>query len=277
MLGAIIGDVAGSGYEFGEVRFAKEWSPSDIPLAYQSSIFTDDTVMTIATASVLIANDFKTNGVYGYDAAYRYMGNAHPDRGYGGRFARWLLDASMGPYNSFGNGSAMRVSPIGFAFDTEEEVLTEARRSAMVSHDHPEGIKGAQATALAILMARKGCTKEQIKNRIVSSFGYNLDRTVAQIKPGYKFDETCQGSVPEAITCFLESDSYESAIRNAIYLKGDTDTQACIAGGIAEAFYKDIPQRLVQASLPKLDDFFINIINEFYQHVSGLPENKYWL
>lgn len=156
------------------------------------------------------------------------------------------------PYNRFGNGSAMRVSPVGFAFDTEDEVLEWARRSAEVTHNHPEGIKGAQATALAVFMARTGKSKEAIREAITERFGYNLDRTVDDIRPGYSFDVTCQGSVPESIIAFLDSTSWEDAIKNAISLGGDADTMASIAGGIAQAFYKKVPDTIAEEVHRKL-------------------------
>jgi len=168
----------------------------------------------------------------------------HPNAGYGGSFHRWLRSHDPQPYNSWGNGSAMRVSPVGFAFSTEEQVLAHARQTAEITHNHPEGIKGAQATALAVLLARTGHRKAVIKERIARQFGYDLQRTLAGIRPTYSFDISCQGTVPEALIAFFESDSYEDAIRNAISLGGDSDTLACIVGGIAEAFYGGVPEAI---------------------------------
>ena len=160
-------------------------------------------------------------------------------------FRKWIFEEEIVPYNSWGNGSAMRVSPVGFAFDTAEEVLREARASAEVSHDHPEGIKGAQAVALAILMARQGASKDEIRTNLTASFFYDLDRTMEEIRPEYQFDVSCMGSVPEAIIAFLDSTDYESAVRKAVSLGGDSDTLACIAGGIAEAYYKTISSTIM--------------------------------
>ena len=171
------------------------------------------------------------------------------------------------PYNSWGNGSAMRVSPVGFAFNSEEDVLREAKASAMVSHNHPEGIKGAQAVALAVFMTRQGASKEDIRGRISNDFDYNLDRTVENIRPSYRFDVSCMGSVPEGIIAFLDSTDYESAVRKAVSLGGDSDTQACIAGAIAEAFYKKIPSKVILETKERLPEVFWKTLLRF--------ENKY--
>jgi ADP-ribosylglycohydrolase len=179
-----------------------------------------------------------------YVDSVRRIGRRYPGAGYGGSFIRWLHSPDTRPYNSWGNGSAMRVSPVGFAFSTEKEVLHHAKMTAEITHNHPEGIKGAQATALAVFLARTGCDKESIHSRIKTVFGYDMDRTVDEIRPSYSFDVSCQGTVPEAIIAFLNSDSYEDAVRNAISLGGDSDTLACITGGIAEAFYGSVPQSI---------------------------------
>ncbi|TBR26188.1 ADP-ribosylglycohydrolase family protein, partial [bacterium] len=180
-----------------------------------------------------------------------------------GRFREWLLGDELRPYNSFGNGSAMRVSPIGFAYDSEERVLAEARASAIVTHDHPEGVKGAQATALAIFLARTTHDKALIRKRIASTFGYELNRTVEAIRPDYRFDETCQGSVPEAIIAFLDSESYEDAVRKAISLGGDSDTIACITGGIAQAYYGEVPAPILTEVRRRLQAEFIRLLEQF--------------
>jgi ADP-ribosylglycohydrolase len=250
MIGAIAGDIIGSVFE---------WCPTkrtDFSLFHLLSAYTDDTVLTMAVAEAILKD-----GDYG--RAIKSFARHHPGRGYGGRFMMWMLSPSTEPYNSFGNGSAMRVSPVGFAFDTEDNVLEEAKRSADVTHNHPEGVKGAQATALAIFMARKGRSKADIKREISGRFGYDLDRTLAEIRPAYKFDVTCQGSVPEAIIAFLESDSFEDAIRKAISLGGDADTQACITGGIAEAFYHDVPPEITESVRKRLPDDFLDILDRF--------------
>ena len=232
MIGAIAGDIIGSAFEF--ISFKRK----EFNLVQPDTRFTDDSVLTVAVAHAILEER-------DYGDALREVGRRYPRSGYGLNFHHWLMMGDTEPYNSYGNGSAMRVSPVGFAFDDEETVLLEARRSAEVSHNHPEGIKGAQATALAILLARRGCEKDEIREEIEPRFGYDLQRSLAEIRPAYEFDETCQGSVPEAIIAFLESTSYEDAIRNAISLGGDSDTQACIAGGIAQAHYGMPPVEIV--------------------------------
>jgi ADP-ribosylglycohydrolase len=232
MLGAIAGDIIGSAYEFGRIK-SKEF-----PLFGEESEFTDDSVLTVATAQAIL-----TDG--DYRRATLEFGRRYPDAGYGGFFMGWLHSADPKPYNSYGNGSAMRVSPVGFAFDTVEEVLREAKRSAEFTHDHPEGIKGAQATALAVFLARTEWDMDLIRSEISGRFGYDLSRTVETIRPSYDHDESCQRTVPEAIISFLDSVSYEDAIRNAVSLGGDADTLACIAGGIAEAYYGPPPHEIL--------------------------------
>jgi ADP-ribosylglycohydrolase len=228
MIGAIAGDIIGSVYEHDRIK------TKDFPLFDPRCGFTDDTVLTVAVADAILTGR-------PYQESVREIGRRYPSAGYGGTFIQWLHSAHPQPYNSWGNGAAMRVSPVGFAFTTEDEVLREAKTTADISHNHPEGIKGAQATALAVFLARTHHDKEEIRAQISQRFGYNLDRTVEDIRPTYSFDVSCQGTVPEAIVAFLDSESYEDAIRNAISLGGDSDTLACIAGGIAEAFYGDVP------------------------------------
>jgi len=233
MIGAIAGDIIGSVYEFGRTK------SKDFPLFGPGSAFTDDSVLTVAVAQAIL-----TDG--DYKRAVLDFGRRYPDAGYGGFFAGWLRSPDPKPYNSWGNGSAMRASPVGFAFDSVDEVLREAQRSAEFTHDHPEGIKGAQATALAVFLARTEWDKDLIRTEIRSRFGYDLDRSVEDIRPGYGFDESCQRTVPEALVAFLDSVSYEDAVRNAISLGGDSDTLACITGGIAEAFYGPVPNVIVE-------------------------------
>jgi ADP-ribosylglycohydrolase len=233
MIGAIAGDIIGSVYEFRPIK-TKEFA-----LFSPGCVFTDDTVLTIAVAAAIMKDE-------GYAWALRRLGRNYPHRSYGQRFYYWLMEDHVGPYDSFGNGAAMRVSPVGFAFDDEVGVLREAARSAEVSHNHPEGVKGAQATALAVFMARRGKAKDEIRSEIETRFGYDLERTLESIRPAYTFNETCQGTVPEAIVSFLESTSYEDAIRNAVSLGGDSDTLACITGGIAQAFYGGVPGEVVE-------------------------------
>ena len=250
MFGSIIGDIIGSVFEFDEMK------DPNFDLFSDRSVFTDDSVLTIATAdTILHGGDYATN--------YRTIGRQHPNVGWGTGFRRWLHSNDMGPYNSFGNGSAMRVSPVGFAYDDIDTVLAEAKRSAEVSHNHPEGIRGAQATALAILLARKGSSKDMIRQMIQDKFGYDLTRTCSGIRPVYSFDETCQKTVPEAIIAFLDSTSFEDAIRQAVSLGGDADTLGCITGGIAQAFYKKIPEEIVSVCMSTLPKQFVVTIEEF--------------
>ena len=239
MIGAIAGDIIGSVYEHRPIK------TKDFPLFHPRCRFTDDSVLTVAVAKAVLEDG-------DYRKWIRELGRRYPHAGYGGAFFHWLHSSEPGPYNSWGNGSAMRVGPIGFAFDTVETVLREAARTAEITHNHPEGVKGAQATALAVFLARTARDKTLIRREVVDRFGYDLGRTVEEIRPSYGFDVSCQGTVPEAILSFLESDSYEDAVRNAISLGGDSDTLACITGGIAEAYYgpvaPDILDR-VRASL----------------------------
>lgn len=199
-----------------------------------------------------------------YKDAIRSIGRRYHDAGYGGSFIQWLLSENSAPYNSWGNGSAMRVSPVGFAFSTEDEVLKQARMTAEITHNHPEGIKGAQATALAIYLAKNGMDKETIRTQIKDRFGYNLDRSVDSIRENYSFDISCQGTVPEAIISFLDSKSYEDAIRNAVSIGGDSDTLACITGGIAEAFYGEVPEWIITRVEEYLTPDLLEITRAFY-------------
>jgi ADP-ribosylglycohydrolase len=203
------------------------------------SAFTDDTVLTIAIAySIFNQADIASS--------LKKFAEKYYNLPYGGGFRRWIRSWDNRPYNSFGNGSAMRVSPVGFAYDSIDDVLHQAKRTAEVTHNHPEGIKGARATALAIYLARMGESKDTIRNEITERFSYNLNRTVDEIRPNYSFDVTCQGSVPESIVAFLDADSWEDAVKKSISLGGDADTMACITGGIAQAFYKEIPENIVE-------------------------------
>ena len=239
MIGAIAGDIIGSVYERHPIK------TKDFPLFHPRCTFTDDTVLTVAIADAILSGR-------PYIESIREIGRRYPNAGYGGTFIHWLFSDDPRPYNSWGNGSAMRVSPIGFAFGSEDEVLQQAAMTAKISHDHPEGVKGAQATALAVFLALRGIGKERIRSRVMETFGYDLNRTVDDIRPTYVFDVSCQGTVPEAIISFLDSDCYEDAVRNAVSLGGDSDTLACITGGIAEAFYGTVPeeiQRKVQVCL----------------------------
>jgi len=231
MIGAIAGDIIGSVYEHYPIK------TKDFPMFVPGCRFTDDSVLTVAVADAILSGR-------SYLASIKEIGRRYPGAGYGSSFMEWLHNDDPRPYNSWGNGSAMRVSPVGFAFNTEEEVLDQAEKTAEISHNHPEGIKGAQATALTVFLARTEHDREKIREQIRQRFRYNLDRSVDDIRSTYAFDISCQGTVPEAIIAFLDSSSYEDAIRNAVSLGGDSDTLACITGGIAEAFYGPVPPHI---------------------------------
>lgn len=250
MIGAIIGDIVGSVYEGNPIK------STSFPLFGKRAVFTDDTVLTVAVAHAILERA-------GYAEALKHFGRRYPGAGYGGSFYEWLHRSENAPYNSWGNGSAMRVSPVGFAFDSIEAVLAEAEKSAAVTHNHPEGIKGAQATALGVYLARTGAPKEEIRREITDRFAYDLNRTLEEIRPSYRFMISCQESVPESIIAFLESTDYESAVRNAVSLGGDTDTMACIAGGIAQAYYKNIPREIIEEAEARLPADFMEIIGRF--------------
>ncbi len=250
MLGAIAGDIIGSVYEGEPIKTTR------FPLFLPQSTFTDDTVLTVAVAdAILKGGDYAT--------FLRRFGRRYPNAGYGASFYAWMQADSRKPYGSWGNGSAMRVSPVGFAFDTEVEVLREARRSAEVTHDHPEGIRGAQATALAVFRARTGASQRDIREEISRRFGYNMERSLAAIRPGYCFEISCQRSVPESLVAFLESDGVEDAIRKAISLGGDSDTMACIAGGVAQAFFGEITPDIAQGVRARLPQELLRVVNRF--------------
>ena len=252
IIGAIAGDVIGSAYEFNPTR------DHDFELFTPDSTFTDDTVLTMANAMWLLEDEQHTPEKLVsimLDMCWKY-----PDRGYGGRFAHWIHDGDPQPYNSFGNGSAMRVSPVGYYARTIDEALALAKISAEVTHNHPDGIKGAQATAAAIFMARQGKTKREISEYVEKSFGYDLSRTLDQIRPTFTFDETCQRTVPEAITCFMEGKDYEDVVRLAVTLAGDADTLAAIAGSISSAI-DDVPNDITQPVIARLsEDFCVTLL-----------------
>lgn len=250
MLGAIIGDIIGSAYEFNLVK------TKDFELFIPGTMFTDDTVLTVAVAYHLLNNA-------DYVKVFKEYPRKYVRRRYGQRFYVWANVNQTEPYDSYGNGSAMRVSPVGWAFNSLEETLQSAKESSEPTHNHPEGIKGAQAVASAIYLARTGSSKDQIKEYIENSFDYKLNESVDEIREKAYFDETCQISVPQAVACFLQSTSYEDAIRNAVSLGADADTQAAIAGSIAEAFYKEIPEYLITKSLGYLDKDLLSVITQF--------------
>lgn len=256
MIGAIAGDIIGSVFEHHPIK------TKDFPLFSENSRITDDSVLTIAIADALLKDR-------DYGNSLRTIGLKYPNAGYGKQFMTWLAFEGHPPYNSWGNGSAMRVAPIGWLCGSIEEVLTEAASSASVSHNHPEGVKGAQAVALAVYLAKHDAEKPDLKNELSTRFGYSLDRTLQEIRPTYQFDSSCQGSVPESIICFLESECYESAVRNAVSLGGDSDTMACIAGAIAEAFYGSVPKTIVEHSRKRLPEELLHVIDRFASAVTA--------
>lgn len=260
LFGAIAGDIIGSRHEW------KACTDPQFTLFSKSSRFTDDSVLTIAVADSIINQRSYGEAIVEY--ARRY-----PKAGYGSYFRRWLMEDGIKPYNSFGNGSAMRVSPIGWAFNSVEDVLLEAERSASVTHNHPEGIKGAQSVAMAIYLARNGAEKDEIRQEIEARFGYNLRRSLDEIRPNYQWDSTCPGSVPESIIAFLESTDFESAVRNAILLGGDADTMAAIAGSIAEAYYGGVPSKIESEIRQRLQPELLNIVELFTPSHLYYPKN----
>jgi len=251
MLGAITGDIVGSIYEWNNIK------TKTFELFSPDCTFTDDTILTVALADTILNN-------LDYGQVMKRYYSLYPDAGYGGSFHGWATIASTEPYNSWGNGSAMRTSPVGYAYDTLEEVLEKAAYFASFTHSHPEGIKGAQATSAAIFLLRNGTSKDDLKSYISDKFNYDLSKTIDEIRPGYDFDVSCQGTVPQAITAFLESTSYEDAIRNAISLGGDSDTLACICGGIAEAHYGKLPVNISDRAKSCLDDDLRDVVEQFY-------------
>ena len=260
MYGALLGDIIGSPFEFDMGNKSKEF-----PLFSKNSTFTDDSVMTIAVGNAFL--DAQPNADIEWIrrrliSSMKQYGRKFPRAGYGGMFRRWLRCDDPQPYGSFGNGSAMRVSSAAWLYNDLETVRSMARLSAEVSHNHPEGIKGAEATASAIFLARTGSTKEEIKAYIVDNFGYDLSRTCDEIRPGYHHVETCQETVPEAITAFLEGESFEDVIRTAVSLGGDCDTLTCIAGSIAEGFY-GIPEELKQECRNRLPEELRKVLDQY--------------
>lgn len=258
-VGGIIGDIVGQRFEFKMNRQKSK----DFQLLTVDSRYTDDSVMTCAIM------DWITNGG-DLSKILRKWGGMFPRAGYGGMFRKWLQDESIGAYGSFGNGSGMRVSPVGWAAKTIEECMEMAKESAMPTHNHEEGIKGAQAIASCVFMARNGKTKDEIKEYVTSTFGYNLNRTVDEIRPNYKFEVSCQLSVPESIICFLEGTSYEDTLRNAVSLGGDSDTQAAMAGAIAEAFGYPIGEKLYNSLIASyLPDEMYHAISAFNKKIKN--------
>lgn len=251
MIGAIIGDIVGSCFEHFPIKSI------EFPLISEDSRFTDDTVLTIAVAEWLLSGESLAE-------IFHRCVDRYPTVVYGDTFVRWAFQRSTEPYNSWANGSAMRVSPVAYACDSLAEVLARAKESAEVTHNHPDGIRGAQAVAVAIYLARTGAQRLEIKREITERFGYDLSRTLDEIRPEYRFDVSCNGSVPESIIAFLESNCFEDAIRNAVSLGGDADTQGSIAGALAEAFYGEIPKELHDGALSLLDEQQRKVVGQFY-------------
>lgn len=267
LIGAIAGDVMGSVYEGAGVK------RKDVQLFRRQARPTDDTILTLAVARAIMESGGEPT-VEQFAEALRGFGRRYPRAGYGGSFVRWLGDDGMGPYGSWGNGSAMRSSAVGWAYESADDVLCYAERSALPTHDHREGVKGAQAVALAVFLARKGASRGELRRELAHRFGYDLDRSVDEIRPHYSFEVSCQKSVPESIVAFLDSNDFEDAIRNAISLGGDADTQACIAGAVAEAFYGGVPASILSWVLPRLDGPQARIVRVFaerYLLESPLP------
>lgn len=251
MLGAIAGDIIGSVYEFNNFK-----PEIDFTLFTNESEFMDNTVLTAALAdSILTGIDYKIK--------IKEYARLYPDCSYGNSFAKWAFSSNSKPYNSWGNGSAMRVSPVGWAYNDIETVLAKAKESAEITHNHHEGIKGAQATALAIFLSREGVAKQEIKSELEKRFSYNLNFDLEDLRKNYRFNESCQDTVPQAIYTFLISENFEDSIRKAIYIGGDSDTLACINGSIAEAFYKCVPEEIKTVVSQKLDVFLTKILREF--------------
>jgi ADP-ribosylglycohydrolase len=254
MLGALVGDIIGSTYEWYNTK------RSDFELFEKGCRFTDDSVMTLAVAKWLIEDE--NHSTAQLIKCMQELGRKHPDAGYGGHFYSWLFAKNPQPYNSWGNGAGMRVSPVGLYANTLEEALELAEITASVSHNHPEGVKGAQAIAASVFLCKEGRSKQKIKEYVEQTFGYNLHRTIAEIRPRYGFDVSCQGSVPEAIIAFLEGNSFEEVIRLAISLGGDSDTIGAMAGAIAACRYP-IPEEIAERCDSLLTEDLRDIKDEF--------------
>jgi ADP-ribosylglycohydrolase len=250
MIGALAGDIIGSVYEWNNIK-TKEFE-----IFSPDCFFTDDSILTVALADTILTG-------IPYAENLKEFARLYPDGGYGGSFLAWAFSQDNKPYNSWGNGAAMRISPAGWAYNDLDTVLGKAKEFTEITHNHPEGIKGGQATAAAVFLARSGESKEAISNYIKREFGYDLSRTVDEIRPGYSFDVSCQGTVPEALIAFLESSDFEDAIRTAVSLGGDTDTLACITGAVAEAFFGGAGEEIERKVYSILDDYLAGITRKF--------------
>jgi ADP-ribosylglycohydrolase len=259
MIGALAGDIIGSVYERRPIK------TKDFPLFSSDCLFTDDSVLTVALADAILHD-----GDFG--RLMRTYYRRYPHAGYGGMFHEWANSEEQAAYNSYGNGAAMRISPVGMAYDTLEAVLANARKYTEVTHNHPEGVKGAQAVASAIFIARHGGSRRDIKAYVEDTFGYDLSSTCDAIRPFYRFDVSCQGTVPQAFIASLESDDFEDAIRNAISLGGDSDTLACITGGIAEAYYGSVPDYIDSKVMAILDSHLRDIVLSYRAKYAGQPK-----
>lgn len=265
MLGAIVGDTVGSPYEFNNRR------TKDFPLFSADSIYTDDTILSVAVAEVLLQDDapppdvFPSPAANPYIAAFKRYYRAYPSPcgGYGARFQQWASSPDTEPYNSWGNGSAMRVSPVAYAYVDLDAVLAAARATAEATHNHPEGIKGAQATAAAIFLARTGAAKPEIQAAIETRFGYDLHRDLDAVRTVYAYNESCQQTVPEALIAALQSTDFEDALRNAVSLGGDSDTLTCITGAVAEALYGGVPAAIAEPVWARLDPPLAAVVRRF--------------
>lgn len=254
MLGALAGDIIGSRFEWHNIK------TKGFELFTDDSRCTDDSVLTVAQADALLTGEPFARKLKEY--FHRY-----PHAGYGGRFFQWAGSDCSEPYHSFGNGSGMRVSPVGWYFNDLSTVLSEAQRSAAVTHNHPEGIKGAQAVAAAIFLARSGENKADIREFVSGLFAYDFSWSLDDIRPYYSFDVTCQGSVPQALQAFFESEGFEDAIRNAISIGGDSDTIACMTGAVAEAFYGKVPDAIVKEVFKRLDEKLAGVTRRFLEAI----------
>jgi len=256
MIGAIAGDIIGSIYEWNNIK------TKDFILFSDRCFYTDDTILTVALADSILTDTPYVNNLKTF---YRW----YPNAGYGGGFHRWAQGGSFEPYNSWGNGAAMRISPVGYAYNDLDVVIEKAREFSAVTHNHAEGVKGGQATAAAIFLSRTGKSKNEIRAFIETRFQYDLSQHVDEIRPHYKFDESCQGTVPPAIRTFIDSTDFEDAIRTAVSLGGDTDTLACITGGIAQAFYGAVPETIQQKVYSILDERLGEITKRFMRRYCG--------
>lgn len=270
MLGAIVGDIVGSVYEFQNTK------TTEFELFLNGkSRFTDDTVMTLAVAKWLLTD--REHSPSGLVESMQELGRKYPDAGYGGSFMHWIWSDTPRPYGSWGNGAGMRVSPVGLYADTLDEALRLAKVSAEVTHDHPEGIKGAQAIAACMFLCRIGTSKKDIRKYVETTFGYDLSRTLDEIRPRYKFDVSCQGSVPQAITAFLEGGTFVNVVRLAVSIGGDSDTIACMAGAIASCLYP-IPTDVAAVSDDLLTDELRSLKDNFMKLLdSRKPHNWFWM